>query len=617
MNIHFSVIMPTYNQSGFIRNAIRSLMAQTFTNWELIIVNDGSTDQTEAFINDYLQDDRIRYVRNETNQGLGAAVNQALKMSRYEYIAYLPSDDFYFSNHLEVLSRQFEQHPDACLVYTRMKSELCDSLLNTKNYAINGLPIMECLQMVQTAHRKTDDLWVEREEYVCSDLYKTFWYKLIGRGPFVYADEETCNWTIHASQRHKIMDEAYGGNINRYRQYYHVMTPIRMKVSERKFVDEERQFAAFRRPCRVASDGLKILIVGELSYNPERIYAFQEAGHKLYGLWTPHPRFAFTNVGHLPFGDIEDLDMEHWREEIKRIQPDIIYGLLNFAAVDFAHQVLKACPDIPFVWHFKEGPFLCFEHGLWQKLIDLFTLSDGQIYLNKDAKAWYEQYIPKSKNWMILDGDLPKREYFEGPFTEKLSAKDGEIHTVVSGRMIGMSDELIKTLAQNKIHIHLYTESYESCIAEQLRAYQKMAEGYFHLHSHCSAPNWVREYSRYDAGWLHCMHSNNHGDYSKMGWNDLNIPARVSTMMAAGLPCIQCDNSEHIVAMQTCLRDIDCGIFFKEADDLVAQLHDADLMQRLQQNVMHHRMSFAFDEHVPQIISFFRDVIKNKNERQR
>lgn len=63
-NIKFSVLMPTYNQASFIRRAIASLLKQTYPFFELIIINDGSTDNTEVFISDYLHDKRVSYIKN-------------------------------------------------------------------------------------------------------------------------------------------------------------------------------------------------------------------------------------------------------------------------------------------------------------------------------------------------------------------------------------------------------------------------------------------------------------------------------------------------------------------------------------------------------------------------
>ena len=105
MNLHISIIMPAYNQAAFIRRAILSLYAQTHPEWELIIVNDGSTDDTEAFIRDFLSDDRVTYIKNEENQGLGRALNQGLDAACHDLVAYLPADDCYFENHLETLCR--------------------------------------------------------------------------------------------------------------------------------------------------------------------------------------------------------------------------------------------------------------------------------------------------------------------------------------------------------------------------------------------------------------------------------------------------------------------------------------------------------------------------------
>jgi hypothetical protein len=131
-----------------------------------------------------------------------------------------------------------------------------------------------------------------------------------------------------------------------------------------------------------APDGLKILLVGELAYNVERILALEERGHRLYGLWMPNPDW-WNTVGPLPFGQVQDIAYENWVDEVKRIRPDVIYALLDWKAVPFVHEVPRRNPGIPFVWHFKEGPFICLEHGWWDKLVELYIRSDGQIYVSQ------------------------------------------------------------------------------------------------------------------------------------------------------------------------------------------------------------------------------------------
>ena len=80
--------MPTYNQSAFIRRAINSLFTQTYPNWELIIINDDCSDNTESYIYEYLKDNRVRYIKNAENKGLGYAINQGIDIAKYDYICH-------------------------------------------------------------------------------------------------------------------------------------------------------------------------------------------------------------------------------------------------------------------------------------------------------------------------------------------------------------------------------------------------------------------------------------------------------------------------------------------------------------------------------------------------
>ena len=612
--IKFSVIMPTYNQAAFIRRAISSLLRQTYPHWELIIINDGSTDDTECFIQEYLNDSRITCIKNEENKGLGYAINQGFEQSKYDHISYLPSDDYYFENHLEIINEEFRQSDDIVLVFTLAKSGTKDSLTSEVKKTTNSLLNNYSLQLVQTAHKKTPDRWITRKEWVSDNLYDLFWNKLINKGKFISVDKKTCFWTDHPHQHNKLVSEDMAGGLNIYRHYYQVKEPVKIKVSKSKFIDEEALYKDFQTPEVISAEErpLKILIVGELAYNAERIFAFEEHGHKLYGLWMEKPSFSFSTVGPLPFGNVTDIPYENWEEKVREIQPDIIYATLNYGAVPLAHEVLKKNPGIPFVWHFKEGPFLCIRNGTWSKLMELYYKADGKIYINPELKKWYEQFFPDKGLSFILDGDLPKIKYFSDDFSPRLSELDREVHTVVPGRIVGVENKDIKVLAQNGIHIHCYVENYHSSRDVFNNEAQKTAPGYYHVHPHCSADKWVKEFSKYDAGWLHCFDSDNNGKLEYAGWDDLNMPARMNTLAAAGLPMIQKRNAGHIVAMKSHAGKDNLGIFFDTFEELAALLKDKALMRQVHDNVMKNRYSFSFDYHVKSLIDFFREVIKTK-----
>lgn len=95
-----SVIMPSWNTSNFIAESIQSVIDQTYENWELIIVDDCSTDNTDEVVAKF-KDKRIRYFKNEKNSGAALSRNRALREARGEWIAFLDSDDLWNSDKLE------------------------------------------------------------------------------------------------------------------------------------------------------------------------------------------------------------------------------------------------------------------------------------------------------------------------------------------------------------------------------------------------------------------------------------------------------------------------------------------------------------------------------------
>ena len=101
MNDLVSIIMPSYNTGRFIKETIESVLDQSYPAWELIIVDDCSTDNTDEVVNQYLVDERIRYIKNDTNSGAAVSRNRALREAKGKWIAFLDSDDLWEADKLQ------------------------------------------------------------------------------------------------------------------------------------------------------------------------------------------------------------------------------------------------------------------------------------------------------------------------------------------------------------------------------------------------------------------------------------------------------------------------------------------------------------------------------------
>lgn len=120
-----SVVMPAYNAEKYIREAIDSVLAQTFTDFEFIILDDGSTDATAAIIQSY-EDDRIRFCPNERNMGVAATLNRGLKLAQGEYIARMDADDVSFPERFEKQITCLDLNRDIAVLGTGIES-FCDA----------------------------------------------------------------------------------------------------------------------------------------------------------------------------------------------------------------------------------------------------------------------------------------------------------------------------------------------------------------------------------------------------------------------------------------------------------------------------------------------------------
>lgn len=111
-----SIIIPTYNRADFLPESVGSVLAQTFRNFEILIVDDGSTDNTREILKSYLSDVRIKYFYQE-NQGQSVARNLALKHARGEFICFLDSDNAWFPEKLSEQLSIMDSHPEIDIVY--------------------------------------------------------------------------------------------------------------------------------------------------------------------------------------------------------------------------------------------------------------------------------------------------------------------------------------------------------------------------------------------------------------------------------------------------------------------------------------------------------------------
>ena len=111
----FSVVIPTYNQADFLRAALRSVLDQTYQNYEVIIVNNYSTDHTLDVIRE-ISDPRIQVTDFQNHGVIGAARNVGIKASQGDYVAFLDSDDLWYTNKLEMVSQAISADPEIGLI---------------------------------------------------------------------------------------------------------------------------------------------------------------------------------------------------------------------------------------------------------------------------------------------------------------------------------------------------------------------------------------------------------------------------------------------------------------------------------------------------------------------
>ncbi len=208
-----SVVIGAYNCENFIQDTIKSVISQTFTDWELIIVDDGSDDDTCAKI-ESIDDDRTRLIRLDKNSGRPAVSrNVGIRASVGEFIAFLDHDDLWNAQKLEKQVELMDRQGDVFLVYTKCFVQqggevLAVSPINPKSgYIFKELFLaynMFPCSTVMIRNRRTPDAYLFNEEKKLMAIEDyDLWLRIAYKHKVAFVDEPLATYRLHANNTSK------------------------------------------------------------------------------------------------------------------------------------------------------------------------------------------------------------------------------------------------------------------------------------------------------------------------------------------------------------------------------------------------------------------------------
>lgn len=204
----FSVLIANYNNGVFLDTSINSVINQTFTDWELIIVDDHSTDQSNEVLIKYLDNEKIRIFRNDSNMGVAYSKSKAIQLAHGNILGFLDSDDALVSNAIEVMVDAYSKHPECGLIYST--HFVCDQklqVIKTADYVgilpqndflistHNDKTISHFVVFKKATYGLTEGIFVEMKKAVDRDIY----YLLEEQGPVFYLDMPLYFYRHHSS----------------------------------------------------------------------------------------------------------------------------------------------------------------------------------------------------------------------------------------------------------------------------------------------------------------------------------------------------------------------------------------------------------------------------------
>ncbi|HBC34102.1 MAG TPA: glycosyl transferase [Marinobacter adhaerens] len=253
-----SIITPTYNRADFIGQAVNSVLAQTYTNFELLIIDDGSTDHSRDMLQPFLTDSRLRYFHQE-NQGQSVARNLALSEAKGDFVCFLDSDNYWPAEKLEHQIELFRRHPDYDVIYADIividekGQEITRKNMRRYSGHIARYMIRDnCVSMNTAMARRRcfDELGVMSGKRRVADDYD-LWLRFSARFRFLYVPEFFAYYRV-------MDDQISSDKTRRFDSNWQIINDFRRKfpdaMSEQEF---DSGFAAFhsRKARYLASQG--------------------------------------------------------------------------------------------------------------------------------------------------------------------------------------------------------------------------------------------------------------------------------------------------------------------------------------------------------------------------
>lgn len=190
-----SVIMPTYNCAKFIGETIETVIAQTYKNWELIIVDDCSKDNTNEIVDKYiLKDNRIKYHRLDTNQGAAMARTKAMELANGNYMAFLDSDDLWKNDKLEKQIKFMEEnnYNFTCTAYEQIdeNGESLNKIIKPKKKADYNRILLDCPVGNSTVIYNIDKLGKFKVPNIRKRNDDALWLQILKNEKYIYGMNE-------------------------------------------------------------------------------------------------------------------------------------------------------------------------------------------------------------------------------------------------------------------------------------------------------------------------------------------------------------------------------------------------------------------------------------------